>query len=63
MGLESPVSDLLIHSFGKYLIVVLSFPLLLKRISGVAGHCNLRIASSIFQALHWTTALQEPRKS
>lgn len=52
MGLESPVSGLLTHSFGKYLIVILSFPLSLKTISGVAGLSNLRITSSIFQALH-----------
>lgn len=62
MGLESFVSGLLSHNSGKYFIVLLSFPLSLKTINGVAEHCNLRATSSIFQALHCIGPLHDKSK-
>lgn len=62
MGLESFVNGLLSHNFGKYLLVLLSFPHSLKPINGLAEHCNLRTISSIFQALHYIGPLHDKSK-
>lgn len=47
------------HQFWKIFIALLSPPLSLKTIYSEAGHCTLRIISSLFQALHCSEPLRD----